>query len=187
MAKKNQGGGFVYNVFNIGFTVFMFVLPTILLAYWYYYIHKPGLQQQQQIVVQQRSDPSNPPPRSMGSNSRRKQPQSSGIFSENPTGVQPISPARVDQTPPAFDHPAKQKTPKLDRNLPSRQQHEMRTWSDSSGKFTVQAKFYSASSGKVKLITADERKIEVDVSKLCDADRVYLRTLFKSKGIRADF
>ena len=41
MAKK-QGGGFLFNVFNIGFTVVMFALPSVLLGYWYVYIRDPG-------------------------------------------------------------------------------------------------------------------------------------------------
>ena len=29
MSKKKGGGGFLFNIFNVGFTIFMFILPTI--------------------------------------------------------------------------------------------------------------------------------------------------------------
>ncbi|NND99779.1 MAG: hypothetical protein HKN47_20865, partial [Pirellulaceae bacterium] len=68
-----------------------------------------------------------------------------------------------------------------------REDREMRTWSDASGKFKVQAKFYSAGAENVKLLTADDRKIDVPIAKLCEADKEYLRSVFKAKGIRASF
>ena len=73
------------------------------------------------------------------------------------------------------------------RKPPTRSSYELRTWSDPSGKFTVVAKFYSATADKVKLISKDENKLDVEIAKLSEGDKQYLRDLFKSKGMKAKF
>ena len=135
MAKK-QGGGFLFNVFNIGFTVVMFALPSVLLGYWYVYIRDPGGQKTQTVVVQQQPAAS-PSPRSSTPKTPKRQNgeprQTSGIFSENPTGVNSIS------TPELTQERTSQPTNQTGnaRKPPTRSSYELRTWSDPSGKFTV--------------------------------------------------
>lgn len=56
-------------------------------------------------------------------------------------------------------------------------EHELRTWTDNTGKFTVKAKFKSYASGKVTLAKDDGSEIIVPASKLSDPDRSYLAKL----------
>lgn len=185
---KQAGNGCLFNVFNIGFTVVMFALPTVLLAYWYMYIRDPGGQRTQTIVVQQNTDEASrntPNPGMSPTDARRPNDaiKSSGIFSENPTGVNAISPGRSVQAPTTQPEARRHTT----RQAPVRGEYEMRTWSDPSGKFSIEAKFYSATTDKVKLLRPDDQKIEVEIAKLSDDDKQYLRDLFKSKGLKAQF
>lgn len=160
----------MFNVLNIGFTVCMFALPSVALAYWYFYIHTPNKAAVVPAVIQSRPaeklaappdarlDPL-PPPKS--------------IFFDDST------PSRS----PRDVTPAAQPTP----SPAAREQKELRRWSDASGKFAIEARFYSAVGEKVKLQMADERTIEVEIERLSEEDKAYLRALFKSKGIQASF
>lgn len=51
----------------------------------------------------------------------------------------------------------------------------MRTWSDSSGKFKIQAKFVSEADGKVTLEQADGKEIEIELKKLSAANQKYVK------------
>lgn len=54
---------------------------------------------------------------------------------------------------------------------------EIRTWSDSTGKFKIQAKFVSQANGKVKLEREDGRPIEIGLNQLSEDDQKYLKDL----------
>ncbi len=179
MAKSNSGGGvggFVFNVFNIGFTVFMFILPTIGLVYWYLYIRDPGGgAPQRQVNVQEVPPPTEKkisvqPERAP---TKPAQPLTSGFFDE-PFG------------PPSDSSDRELKTPSKP-NPPARKEYEIRSWSDVSGKFSIQAKFFRVIGDRVKIIAADDREIEVPIAQLSEDDKEYLRTIFREKGIQPSF
>jgi thiol-disulfide isomerase/thioredoxin len=54
---------------------------------------------------------------------------------------------------------------------------EMRTWSDSSGKFQVEADFVSSDDGKVVLKTAAGKEVTLPIKRLSKQDQVHLKTL----------
>ena len=181
MAKKKTGGSLIYNVFNVGFTVVMFALPSVLLGYWYFYIRPQNVTQQPQVIVQQAGPVGEPIIGESEFDNRKTtgmfdKSESMGIFTESPN----------ETTNPSVK-PSDPEPARPTRRFPRREDHEMRKWSDPSGKFSVLAKFYSASGDTVNLITDDDRKIDVPISKLSESDKAYLRGVFKSKGIRAKF
>lgn len=49
-----------------------------------------------------------------------------------------------------------------------------RTWTDATGKFTIEAKFAGIIAGKVNLLTKDGRKIQLEPERLCEADQEFL-------------
>lgn len=55
-------------------------------------------------------------------------------------------------------------------------QAEVRTWSDQTGKFKIEAEFVSAKDGVAVLKRADGSRIEVPVARLSDADQAFLKT-----------
>lgn len=62
--------------------------------------------------------------------------------------------------------------------------HQKRTWSNSTGRFSIDAKFDSFGDGVVHLVSDDNEKKTVPVAKLCDDDQQYLRavlTLVRSR------
>jgi hypothetical protein len=54
---------------------------------------------------------------------------------------------------------------------------EYRTWTDPTGKFTVEAKFGGIVNGKVNLVTKDGRKIQVEPENLSAADQAFLKEI----------
>jgi hypothetical protein len=54
---------------------------------------------------------------------------------------------------------------------------EFRTWTDSSGKFRVQAKFVADEGGNVRLVREDGKEFTVPAARLSAADRQYLQSL----------
>ncbi len=61
--------------------------------------------------------------------------------------------------------------------MPMALSEELRTWKDSSGSFSVEAKFVSQNATSVTLRTGDERDIAVPLAKLSREDRQYLAQL----------
>src|SRR4051812_19019701 len=51
---------------------------------------------------------------------------------------------------------------------------EVRTWSDTSGQFKIQAKFVSVSNGTVTLEEPDGTSLEIELKKLSPADQKYV-------------
>ncbi len=51
---------------------------------------------------------------------------------------------------------------------------EMRTWKDASGRFKIQAKYAGMNGANVMLKKADGSQMQVDLEKLCSADRQYV-------------
>ncbi len=51
---------------------------------------------------------------------------------------------------------------------------DIRTWSDSSGQFSVKAKYVSSAGGKVTLEQEDGTHLEIELAKLSDADKKYV-------------
>lgn len=64
---------------------------------------------------------------------------------------------------------------------------ELRTWTDVTGQFTVQAAFHGYGSGQVTLKKEDGSEISVPVEKLSEPDLDYIRDLFKAKGMTPPF
>jgi hypothetical protein len=66
---------------------------------------------------------------------------------------------------------------------------DMRTWTDITGKFKIEAQFAGLTSGKVKLKKADGTVINVEASKLCDEDRECSRSGLKqnSRSVKSCF
>lgn len=54
---------------------------------------------------------------------------------------------------------------------------ETRTWSDATGRFKIEAKYVSQENGKLKLLRADGRTVEIELSKLSAADQEYVKEL----------
>ena len=183
--NKRGAGGLLFNILNIGFTVVMFALPSLLLGYWYFYIRDPSGNVPQTIQVRAPASPSIPTAeRNALANSEGQQNSgmfdigdSIGIFSESPStrGERQSYPDEMESESPSI------------RNVPQRAEYELRIWSDASNRFTVTARFYSVNSNTVKLIADDERKIDVPIDKLSEADQQYLREIFKSKGMTPKF
>lgn len=177
MAKKGSTiGGFVFNVFNIGFTVIMFVLPTIALGYWYLYMRQPA----QPVAAQQQVNAPVVEPGATRSTAK-------SIVSREPKTPTPRSSFFSDAPASTQQNLDTKDTSQRVKRINERDTYEMREWSDPSGKFTVSARFYSATGDQIKLITKDDRRIDVPIAKLCDVDKEYLRGVFKKKGVRASF
>jgi hypothetical protein len=180
MAKHNSGGsvgGFVFNFFNIGFTVVMFLLPTAGLVYWYLYIRDPGGgPQPRQVIVQEtpgRTDRNEPIQDPVDTPKPPQRPMTSGFFNE-PAG-------------PDSDAAGAEATVTPEPKTPTRSEYETRTWKDESGKFSIEASFYSVTGEKVKLVTSDNNRIEVPIVKLSEEDKEYIRAIFRKKGIQPRF
>lgn len=62
---------------------------------------------------------------------------------------------------------------------------EPRTWTDSTGKFKIEAKFVAQDKGKVTLEGKDGKRFEIEVSKLSAADQKHLAELTK-KAVSED-
>jgi formylglycine-generating enzyme required for sulfatase activity len=58
--------------------------------------------------------------------------------------------------------------------------HQLRTWTDSTGKHSIQAEFVDLKDGKVRLRKQDGTEIAIAIDKLSDADRKFVRQ--QSKG-----
>ncbi len=69
----------------------------------------------------------------------------------------------------------------------ARTEYETRTWKDESGKFSIEASFYSVTGENVKLLTSDGNRIEVPIGKLSEEDKEYIRAIFRTKGIQPRF
>ncbi|QDT33612.1 SHD1 domain-containing protein [Thalassoglobus polymorphus] len=54
---------------------------------------------------------------------------------------------------------------------------DARTWSDATGRFKIEAKLVSQKDGKVKLERTDGKSVEIDITKLSEADQKYLKEL----------
>ena len=177
MAKKKSGGvgGFMFDVFNIGFTVFMFILPTIGLVYWYLYIRDPGGGQAPQVIVQEQPAAPSPKPEARVTQPPPKDPEpvmTSGFFSEGTAAT--MQPDSMESAPPKTKPAA-------------RKEYEVRTWTDNSGGFSVRASFYSVTGENVKLRTEEGRELSVPIARLSDADKEYVRAIFREKGIQPRF
>ena len=181
MAKKKSGGslgGFVFSVFNIGFTVFMFILPTIGLAYWYLYIRDPGGGVAPQPAVTVQPSPAVPTKRSHRERQQlapaNPQPTITSGFFDEPFG-------------PTTDTSEHTSTTESRANPLARKEYQTRIWADESGKFSIQAKFYRVIGDRVKIVAENDRQIEVPIAKLSEDDKEYLRAIFRDKGIQPSF
>ena len=58
---------------------------------------------------------------------------------------------------------------------------ELRTWIDSTGKFSTVAKFLDLERSKVNLLTIDEQSISVPLRRLSDVDQRHVRKILVSK------
>jgi hypothetical protein len=76
-------------------------------------------------------------------------------------------------TPAAEEGPAA--TPTKKAPAPATNENPVRKWSDRSGKFSVDARFYNLKGDRVALVKADGKLLEVPLSKLSDDDAKYVR------------
>lgn len=58
---------------------------------------------------------------------------------------------------------------------------EVRTWTDKSGKFSVEGEFVEIAAGKVRLKLKDGKTVSLSLAKLGESDRVYVRDLLKKR------
>ena len=64
---------------------------------------------------------------------------------------------------------------------------DIRTWSDATGKFKIEAKFMSQDKGKVTLEGKDGKRFEIEVGKLSAADQKHLAELGKKPVVDDPF
>jgi hypothetical protein len=85
------------------------------------------------------------------------------------------------QQPPRVEPPAKDVRPErarpdekrpLDASPP---QNELRTWTSSTGKFTIEAEFVGVENGNVQLRKSDGKSITVPLAKLSDDDQQFIK------------
>ena len=62
-----------------------------------------------------------------------------------------------------------------------------RTWTAADGESSVKAEFVSYGQGKVKLRKEDRTTVNVEVEKLSDEDKDFLRKHFRERGLKANF
>lgn len=67
-------------------------------------------------------------------------------------------------------------------NPVSAQDQPLRTWKDSSGKFSVEARFVESAEGRVKLQKADGSSLSIDISRLSQVDKDYISALPSRPG-----
>jgi len=80
--------------------------------------------------------------------------------------------AMTRRVPPDDIRP--RQTPKKEKPVESA---PLRTWTDRSGKFSVDARYTGTEDGKVALVKADGKKISVPLEKLSDEDKAYIKRL----------
>ena len=62
----------------------------------------------------------------------------------------------------------------------------VRTWTDASGKFKIEAEFIEVSDGRARLKTADGKIVGLPLAKLSKQDRQYLRDLMRERKLEAE-
>ena len=80
--------------------------------------------------------------------------------------------------------PAKEFKPKPDTAAPESDKnnlHAIRTWSDSSGKFSVEAEFVSYTAGKVKIRRKDGTVVELKLDRLSEEDQEWIKNRLKTR------
>lgn len=95
------------------------------------------------------------------------------IVSRNQMQLAPkevVQPKRVDKKSPASSTPSPNANASLNANA-------VRTWSDSSGTFKVEASYLGLIEDKIVLKTADGREIQVPISRLSLADKKFIDQL----------
>ncbi|RMF95397.1 MAG: hypothetical protein D6741_11745 [Planctomycetota bacterium] len=96
---------------------------------------------------------------------------------DSPTGPAPdASGTADDHEPPAPPPQAPPASPPSDEATGTGQPSggEYRTWTDASGRFSIEARFEKAAMGKVYLRTKEDQLIAVEVDKLSEVDRRWL-------------
>jgi len=63
---------------------------------------------------------------------------------------------------------------------------ELRTWKDSTGKFSIEAEFVSSEDGVAVLKTADGSQLKVPFEKLCEEDRKHIQSLQRQTPSKPD-
>jgi hypothetical protein len=170
--KGRSGGGCLGSIKRvIGYTSALIVFSVVaccFLAYWY-----------------------------SGSGTVPSQPATKPASPVSPTITQPTTPEQPQQPPeiPATEEP-KTETPEPPTQTPAQPtpseaetklESPLRTWSDNTGGFKVEAEFVSFGSGKVRLRKADGSEIQVPLERLSEADVEYVRGEWQEKGLRPPF
>lgn len=73
------------------------------------------------------------------------------------------------------------------RKEPARKEYATRSWTDENGELSIEARFYSLTGDQVKIVTDDDRQIEVPITRLSEADKEYLRSIVRNKGLQPKF
>lgn len=126
----------------------------------------------------------------------KEQQPPSGQTEESEAELQPPSESAIPHDPPDATIPDKladekqatpepppeeyQPEPKPEPEPPVVQNEKLRTWTDKSGEYSVEAEFISMAFGKVKLKKADGTIITMPLDRLSDDDRKWIQE--KSKG-----
>ncbi len=84
-------------------------------------------------------------------------------------------PYRSDDVRPAKTTPTRTR-----RQAAAQPTGELRTWTDRSGRFSVEARFTGLADGKVTLANTGGKRVEVPLDRLCEADARYVQDLQRS-------
>ena len=69
-------------------------------------------------------------------------------------------------------------------NPPPPPKYEVRTWTDSTGKFTVEAKFRGVINGNVRLEKADGKTLSIPIKQLSKRDQEWMLSKRDQEWIR---
>lgn len=97
----------------------------------------------------------------------------SGIASRN-QNVHPLS-----AEAPSEEAATKSEAARLLSKVPTPVVHEIREWTDSTGRFKIRARFVSYALGKLKLAKEDGSEIELQIDRLSEEDQAFVRAKFK--------
>ena len=94
---------------------------------------------------------------------------------ENDRDIVVVPRRNIQLAPPELEQPAR-------RGSTSSAPSGFRTWSDATGRFTVEAEFINVSNGKVNLKRGDGRTMSIAIDKLSSRDQAYINRIQPSEN-----
>ena len=105
----------------------------------------------------------------------------------NPAPVTAEGPKKATDLPLPKPVKVESVTEPQPQNEPADPDSSLRTWSDITGSFKVEAEFVSYSPGRVKLRKGDGSEVTVPLERLSEADAEFIREKWREKGLRPPF